>query len=179
MSTANIPFDNYLFLLLANNMDVPGPGGYLQWVDCAAHDCVVKGPDGVNPTHAQRYMDIFQSGMMAVGKTPKYVRTAHPVSVSNNNLSSIAALKGIFQKSGLADCEEQIFTLVNPKAREDVNVTVVDGITHFLLAALNLGKKGLVGSEEEIVALRRAALDDFRDLGCYYCYDVHVVVGRK
>ncbi|BCS17813.1 class I SAM-dependent methyltransferase [Aspergillus puulaauensis] len=145
-----------------NLMTLLRPGGYLQWVDCAAHDCVVKGPDGANPTHAQRYMDIFQSGMMAVGKTP-----------------NIAALKGIFQKSGLADCEEQVFTLVNPKAREDVNVTVVDGITHFLLAALKLGKKGLVGSEEEIVALRQAALDDFRDLGCYYCYDVHVVVGRK
>jgi hypothetical protein len=48
-----------------------GPGGYLQWVDCAAHDCVVKGPDGVNPTHARRYMEIFRTGMIAVGKTPK------------------------------------------------------------------------------------------------------------
>lgn len=94
----------------------------------------------------------------------------------SNTWSSVGALKGIFQKSGLADCEEQIYPLVNPEARGDVNATVVDGITHFLLAALKLGK-GLV-SLEEVMALRQAALDDC-DFGCYYCYDVHVVVGRK
>ncbi len=92
-------------------------------------------------------------------------------------VSSVGMLNGIFQKGGLADCEERIYPLVNPEAREDVNVTVVDGITHFLLAALRLGK-GLVSSEEEVMALRQAALDDLGD-SCYYCYDVHVIVGRK
>lgn len=93
-------------------------------------------------------------------------------------VSSVGTLNGIFQKGGLADCEERIYPLVNPEAREDVNVTVVDGITHFLLAVLRLGK-GLVSSEEEVMALRQAALDDLGGFGCYYCYDVHVVVGRK
>lgn len=79
MSTA-IKFVN-CFL---NNNELLGPGGYLQWVDCAAHDCVVKGPDAVNPTHARRYMEIFRTGMMAVGKTPKYVITFHPNIFSND-----------------------------------------------------------------------------------------------
>ncbi|KAL4811078.1 S-adenosyl-L-methionine-dependent methyltransferase [Aspergillus unguis] len=145
-----------------NLMTLLRPGGYLQWVDCAAHDCIVKGPEEKNPTHARSYMELFRTGMMAVGKTP-----------------NIAALSGIFQKSGLADCEEQVYTLLDPDAREDVNATVANGITHFLLAALKLGKKGLVSSEEEVMSLRQAALDDLSNLGCYYCYDVHVVVGRK
>ncbi|KAL4787870.1 S-adenosyl-L-methionine-dependent methyltransferase [Aspergillus varians] len=147
-----------------NLMTLLRPGGYLQWVDCAAHDCVAKAPDGeslVDPKHARHYIETFRKGMMAIGKTP-----------------NVAALNGIFQKSGLADCEEQIYPLVNPDAREDINSTVVDGITHFMLAALNLGKEGLVGSREELMSLRTAALDDFSH-GCYYCYDVHVVVGRK
>lgn len=122
--------------------------------------------------------------MFAVGKTPKYVPyTIHSRKQANldsgSNDTSVAALNGIFQKSGLADCEERIYSLTNPDARENVNATVVGGITHFLIAALNMGKVGLVNSTEEVMNLRKSALEDFANLGCYYCYDVHVVVGRK
>ncbi|KAL2838174.1 S-adenosyl-L-methionine-dependent methyltransferase [Aspergillus pseudoustus] len=137
------------------------PGGYLQWVDCAAHDCVVKVPEGVDGTHAAHYMEKFRTGMIAVGKAP-----------------NLGALHGIFQESGLADCEERICPLVNPDTREDINDTVIGGITHFLMAALNRGKIGLVRSTEEVMSLRKSALDDLSH-GCYYCFDVHVVVGRK
>ncbi|KAL4941976.1 hypothetical protein BDV06DRAFT_193277 [Aspergillus oleicola] len=149
-------------LAVRNLMTLLRPGGHLQWVDCAAHDCVIEAPDGVEPTHARHYLDIFRTGMMAVGKTP-----------------NVALLNTIFQQSGLADCEERIIPLVNPDAREEVNITVINGITHFLMAALKLGKKGLVGSTEEVAKLREAALDDCSKLGCWYCYDVYFVVGWK
>lgn len=55
-----------------------GPGGYLQWVDCAAHDGVVKGPEGADPTHARNYHEIFRTITIAFGKAPKYVRNLPP-----------------------------------------------------------------------------------------------------
>ena len=92
---------------------------------------------------------------------------------------SIALLRGIFQKSGLVSCEEEIYTLENPETRENVNTAVVVGIQHILTAAFKIHKLDEIRSIDQIIDLKEAASQDLRNLSCYYCYDVHVVVGRK
>lgn len=95
------------------------------------------------------------------------------------NIFSIALLCGIFQKSGLVSCEEEIYTLDNPETRENINLSVVVGIQHILTAALNMHKLDEIQSLDQIMDLKEAALRDLRDISCYYSYDVYVVVGRK
>lgn len=92
---------------------------------------------------------------------------------------SIAALHGIFQKSGLDACEEQIFTLTNPEVRDNLNLSVATAIAHCLTAALKLHKLEDIQSEEEIADLKEGMLEDLRTTHCWFCYDVYVVVGRK
>lgn len=91
----------------------------------------------------------------------------------------MAALCGIFEKNGLEACEERIYPLVNPEARYDVNFTVIEGITHILTAALNLGKVDQVHSMDDVMSMKKAAFNDLDRHRCYYCYNVHVVVGKK
>lgn len=93
--------------------------------------------------------------------------------------SSIALLHGIFQKSGLISCKEDIYTLDNPEMRENVNVSVAVGIQHILTAAFNLHELDEIQSIDQIMGLKEAILKDLRNTSCYYCYDVYVVVGRK
>ncbi|GLI77748.1 hypothetical protein PoHVEF18_006042 [Penicillium ochrochloron] len=145
-----------------NLMTLLRPGGHLQWVDCAAHECIVKAPEGANPVNANRGMDLFRKTMNALGKTP-----------------SIAALHGIFQESGLDACEEQIFTLTDPEVRDNLNLSVATAIAHCLTAALKLHKLEDIQSEEEIADLKKGMLEDLRTTHCWFCYDVYVVVGRK
>lgn len=92
---------------------------------------------------------------------------------------SIAALHGIFQDSGLEACEEDIITLDRPSAREELSLTVVDGINNCLTAALGLHELDQVESVDEIQQLREKALGDLHSTGCYYCYDAYVILGRK
>ncbi|KAJ5218125.1 uncharacterized protein N7498_000224 [Penicillium cinerascens] len=139
------------------------PGGYLQWVDCAAHEVVVKGvPEGKRATNAQHGIDLIQRTMISAGKTPNLV-----------------ALCGTFQKSGLESCEERIYTLDNPETRENLTLTVVTGIQHILTAALNLDKLDEMQTIDQIMELKEAILSDLHNVPCYYFFDVHVVVGRK
>ncbi|KAJ5369863.1 uncharacterized protein N7496_005955, partial [Penicillium cataractarum] len=145
-----------------NLMTLLRPGGHLQWVDCAAHECIVKAPEGTNPVNANRGMDLFRKTMNSLGKTPV-----------------IASLHGIFEKSGLDSCEEQIITLTNPEVRGSLNLTVANAIAHSLTAAFKSHKLEDIQSEDEIVELERGMLDDLRTTHCYFCYDVHVVIGRK
>ncbi|KAJ5903561.1 hypothetical protein N7504_005944 [Penicillium tannophilum] len=146
-----------------NLMTLLKPGGYLQWVDCAAHECVIKGvPEGKEAINAQRAIDLFRKTVTSLGKAP-----------------NIALLRGIFQKSGLLSCEEEIYTLENPETRENVNTAVVVGIQHILTAAFKMHKLDEIQSIDHIMDLKEAASQDLRNLSCYYCYDVHVVVGRK
>lgn len=91
---------------------------------------------------------------------------------------SITRLHNIFQKCGL-ESREEIYTLDNPDTRIDLNRTVVVGIQHVLTTALAMNKLNEIKSLNEIMDLREAMLRDLRNLGCYYCFDVHVVVGRK
>ncbi|KAJ5808619.1 hypothetical protein N7474_009888 [Penicillium riverlandense] len=146
-----------------NMMTLLKPDGYLQWVDCAAHECVVKGvPEGKRAINAQHGIDLFRKTLNALGKTP-----------------NIALLQGIFQKSGLVSCEEKIYTLDNPDTRENVNFTVVVGIQHSLTAACRMHKLDEIKSIDQIMDLKEAVLGDLNDVPCYYCYDVYVVIGRK
>ncbi|CAI7611681.1 unnamed protein product [Penicillium glandicola] len=146
-----------------NLMTLLKPGGHLQWVDCAAHECIIKGePEGKRATNARYGFDLFRRTLISLGKTP-----------------NIAALHGIFQKSGLESCEERIYNLDNPDVREDLNLTVVGGIQHVLITALKMHKLDEIQSMQQITALREAMLSDLHSLGCYYCFDVFVVVGRK
>ena len=91
----------------------------------------------------------------------------------------MAALNGIFQKSGLGSCEERIFTLDNPETRDNLSLTVAIGIQHILTMALNLHKLDEVQSIDQITNLKEAILNDLHNIPCYYCFDVYVVVGRK
>ncbi|KAJ5816423.1 hypothetical protein N7447_008656 [Penicillium robsamsonii] len=146
-----------------NLMTLLKPGGYLQWVDCAAHDCVVKGePEGKRATNARHGIDLLRRTLNSLGKTPH-----------------VAALYGTFQNSGLESCEERIYTLDNPDTREDVNLTVAVAIQHALTAALKTHKVDGIQSVDQLTTLREAMLSDLHSLGCYYCLDVYVVVGRK
>ncbi|KAJ5657895.1 uncharacterized protein N7484_001544 [Penicillium longicatenatum] len=139
-----------------NMMTLLKPGGYLQWVDCAAHECVIKGvPEGNLPINAQRGIDLFRKTLNSLGKT-----------------ANITLLRGIFQKSGLLSCEEEIYTLDNPETRESLNLSVLVGIQHILTAAFNLHKLDEIQSIDQILELKEAALRDLRDTSCYYCYDV-------
>ncbi|KAJ5518968.1 hypothetical protein N7453_001390 [Penicillium expansum] len=146
-----------------NLMTLLKPGGHLQWIDCPAHECVLKGePEGKRATTARYALDVFQRTLVSLGKTP-----------------NVAALHGTFQKSGLESCEERIYTLDNPGTREDLNLTVVGGIQHFLTAALKMHKLDEIQSVDQITALREAMLSDLHSLACYFCFDVFVIVGRK
>ncbi|KAJ5986652.1 hypothetical protein N7451_011017 [Penicillium sp. IBT 35674x] len=146
-----------------NLMTLLKPGGYLQWVDCAAHECVIKGvPEGKRAINAQRGLDLFRKVVTSLGKTP-----------------NIGLLFGIFQKSGLVSCEEKIYTLDNPETREKVNTSVVVGFQHILTAAFKMHKLDEIQSIGQINDLKETISQDLRNLSCYYCYDVHVVVGRK
>ncbi|KGO45652.1 hypothetical protein PEX1_011060 [Penicillium expansum] len=146
-----------------NLMTLLKPGGHLQWIDCPAHECVLKGePEGKRATNARYALDVFQRTLVSLGKTP-----------------NVAALHGTFQKSGLESCEERIYTLDNPGTREDLNLTVVGGIQHFLTAALKMHKLDEIQSVDQITALREAMLSDLHSLACYFCFDVFVIVGRK
>jgi hypothetical protein len=91
----------------------------------------------------------------------------------------VKELPSLFQKCGLEAREEQIYPLLNPATRDDLNLAVTDGIEHILTAALNMGKKDLVESSEQIASHKDAALKDLEDLNCWYCYDVHVVTGKR
>ncbi|KAJ5619785.1 hypothetical protein N7510_003769 [Penicillium lagena] len=146
-----------------NLMTLLKPGGHLQWTDCAAHECVVKGePIGKRATNARYGLDLFRRTLISLGKTP-----------------NIAALHGIFRKSGLKCCEERIYTLDDPGAREDLNFTVVVGIQHVLATAFQMQKLDEIQSMDQIMGLRKAMLSDLHNIPCYYCFDVYVVVGRK
>ncbi|KAJ5520142.1 hypothetical protein N7463_000595 [Penicillium fimorum] len=146
-----------------NLMTLLKPGGYLQWVDCAAHECVVKGePEGKQATNARHGLDLFRRTLISLGKTP-----------------NVAALRGTFQNSGLESCEERIYTLDNPDTREDINLTVAVVIQHVLTAASKTHKLDEIPSVDQLTTLREAMLSDFHSLGCYFCFDVYVVVGRK
>ncbi|KAJ5144976.1 hypothetical protein N7448_002368 [Penicillium atrosanguineum] len=152
-----------MVVALSSNEWEPAPGGYLQWIDCAAHDCVIKGvPEGKQASNAQRGLDLFRKTLNTLGKT-----------------SNIAILHSIFQKSGLVSCEEEICSLDNPETRENVNLAVVVGIQHILTAAFKLHKLDEIQSIDQIMELKEAVLGDLHDMSCYFCYDVYVVVGRK
>lgn len=86
---------------------------------------------------------------------------------------------GIFQKSGLDSCEEQIITLENPEVRDNLNLSVAIAIAHALTAAFKLHKLEDIQSEDEIAKLKEGILEDLRTTQCYFCFDVHVVVGQK
>ncbi|KAI3082636.1 hypothetical protein CBS147339_2516 [Penicillium roqueforti] len=120
-----------------NLMTLLKPGGYLQWIDCAAHECAIKGePEGKRATDARYGTDLFLRTLVSLGKTP-----------------NIATLRGTFQKSGLESCEERIYTLDNPATREDLNLTVVVGIQHVLTAAFKMHKLNEIQSMDQIVAI--------------------------
>ncbi|KAJ5741106.1 hypothetical protein N7493_000978 [Penicillium malachiteum] len=139
------------------------PGGYLQWADCAGHETTVKDAAGeITPSHAQHYLDLFNMTANAFGKTP-----------------NVAALYGIFHANNLQDCEEQIYPLVNPAAREDLNLAVLEGIQHVLIAGINLGPLDWIKSKDEILEARKAATDDLQRFQGWFSYNVHIVTGRK
>lgn len=49
-----------------------GPGGYLQWDDCAGHETTVKDAVGeTTPSYAKHYLDLFNMTANTFGKTPK------------------------------------------------------------------------------------------------------------
>ncbi|KAJ5385072.1 hypothetical protein N7517_002983 [Penicillium concentricum] len=146
-----------------NLMTLLKPGGHLQWIDCAAHECVVKGePEGKRATNARYGLDLFRRTLISLGKTP-----------------NVAALHDTFQNSGLESCQERIYTLDNPETREDLNLTVVVGVQHILTTVFKMHKLDEIQSMHQITALREAMLSDLHSLACYYCFDVFVVVGRK
>ncbi|KAJ5117424.1 hypothetical protein N7448_011056 [Penicillium atrosanguineum] len=137
--------------------------GYLQWVDCAAHEALVKGAaNGKPPFNAEHYLELFRLIANVFGKTPK-----------------VAALHSIFQKSRLEACEEYIYPLINPDSLEDVNAAVIDGIQNILTAALEIRELDWVRSKDQILKLKEAALRDLHNHQCWYCYDVYVVIGRN
>ncbi|KAG0158081.1 hypothetical protein PDIDSM_5594 [Penicillium digitatum] len=146
-----------------NLMTLLKPGGHFQWIDCAIHECVIKGePEGKRATNVRYGLDLLRKTLVSLGKTP-----------------TITALHGTFQKSGLESCEERIYTLDNPDTREDLNLTVVVAIQHILTAALELHGLEEIQSVHQLTALREAMLSDLHSLACYCCYDVSVVVGEK
>lgn len=91
----------------------------------------------------------------------------------------MASLHGLFQKSGLEACEEQIYQLDNPTVRDVLNSAVLEGIQNFMIAALKIRKFESVDSVDQVMEMRMAAEKDLRDLGCWFSYKVYVVVGRK
>lgn len=91
----------------------------------------------------------------------------------------MASLPGLFQKSELEGCEEQIYQLDNPAARDALNKAVLQGIQNFMIAALKIRTSDSVDSVDQVIEMRVAAEKDLRDLGCWFSYKVYVVVGRK
>jgi hypothetical protein len=83
------------------------------------------------------------------------------------------------RKVGLDSREEQIFTLKNPEVRDNLNLSVATGIEHCLTAALKLHKLEDIQSDVDIADLKEGMLEDLRTTNCWFCYDVHVVAGRK
>ncbi|OOQ82172.1 hypothetical protein PEBR_41904 [Penicillium brasilianum] len=139
------------------------PGGYVQWLDCSVTDFVVKGATNDQvPTNAERWIELLQTTANTLGKTP-----------------NVASLHGLFQKSGLEACEEQIYQLDNPTVRDVLNSAVLEGIQNFMIAALKIRKFDSVDSVDQVMEMRMAAEKDLRDLGCWFSYKVYVVVGRK
>lgn len=67
----------------------------------------------------------------------------------------------------------------NPAARDMLNIAGTDGIAHSLTAALELLKLDEIQSEDQITALREAVLRELKELNCWFCFDVYVVIGKK
>lgn len=76
-------------------------------------------------------------------------------------------------------CEEKIYTLDNPDAREKLSISVALGIQHSLTAAFQMHKLDDIKSIDQITDLKEATLGELKSVPCYYCYDVYVVTGRK
>jgi hypothetical protein len=89
----------------------------------------------------------------------------------------VASLHGLFQKGGLEACEEQIYQLDNPTSRDVLNSAVLEGIQDFVIAALQIRKFDSVDSVDQVMEMRMAAEKDLRDLGCWFSYQVYVIVG--
>ncbi|KAI2787715.1 hypothetical protein POX_f08090 [Penicillium oxalicum] len=156
-----------------NLMTLLRPGGWLQWVDCAGHEATVQGVanEQEKAVGARSYLEHFSETAVYCGKTPKQVQ--HHLPFESNEL------KNIFQTSGLINCQEHIYPLTEPAARDELNFAVLEGVQNTLLAALESGYRKRVKSRTDVVSARQAAENDLREHRCWFTYNVHVVIGMS